>query len=190
MNSKKTAMITVATLSVVVPALVAVLIYSPYKIPADMLWLKDIPAFNAIINSITAVLLIVGGIFAKRGVIKWHKVSMFSALVLGVCFLVAYVLYHSTMESVIFGDIDGNGVLDEAEAAAVGSMRSVYLTVLLSHILMSAAVVPFVLLAFYFALAKEFDRHVKIVKFTWPVWLYVSVTGVLVYILASPYYLG
>lgn len=181
-------MIAVAAVSIIVPALVAVLIYSPYKLPADMPWLKSIPGFNAIINSITTVLLIAGGAFAKNGVIKWHKVSMTSALALGTCFLLAYVLYHSTQESVIFGDINGNGLLEDSEAASIGSMRTIYLTLLLSHILMSAAVVPFVLLAFYFAIAGEFARHVKVVKFTWPIWLYVSITGVLVYVMASPYY--
>ncbi|WP_158584344.1 DUF420 domain-containing protein [Reichenbachiella sp. MSK19-1] len=188
MNNKKMAMTVVAALSIIVPALVAVLIYSPYKISTDYDWLRSIPAFNATINSMTAILLIAGAVMVKKGNIQGHKIAMSSALGLGVCFLLAYVLYHATVESVIFGDVNMDGVLDDQEALSVGTMRSVYLTILLSHILLSAAVVPFVLLAFYFAIAQEFDRHKKIVKFTWPIWLYVSVTGVIVYLLASPYY--
>lgn len=188
MNNKKMAMTVVAALSIIVPALVAVLIYSPYKISADYDWLRSIPAFNATINSMTAILLIAGAVMVKKGNVQGHKIAMSSALGLGVCFLLAYVLYHATVESVIFGDVNMDGVLDDQEALSVGTMRSVYLTILLSHILLSAAVVPFVLLAFYFAIAQEFDRHKKIVKFTWPIWLYVSVTGVIVYLLASPYY--
>ncbi|UXP32876.1 DUF420 domain-containing protein [Reichenbachiella agarivorans] len=188
MNNKKVAMIVVATLSVVVPALVAVLIYSPYKISADYEWLKSIPRFNATINSLTAVLLIFGGVMAKRGNIALHKLAMSLSLFLGVCFLLAYVTYHSTMDSVIFGDANMDGVLSEVEENSIGGMRTAYLTLLLSHIMLSAVVVPFVLLAFYFALAQDFVKHVKIVKFTWPIWLYVSVTGPIVYWMASPYY--
>ncbi|PIB36488.1 hypothetical protein BFP72_14315 [Reichenbachiella sp. 5M10] len=188
MKNKRIAMITVAVISLVVPALVAVLIYSPYKISSEYVWLSSIPGFNASINSITALLLLIGGVMAKKGNYTLHKVCMAISLALGVCFLLAYVTYHATMPSAIFGDVNLDGVLDADEQLNISGLRTVYLTILLSHILLSAAVVPFVLLAFYFAIAKEFDRHVKIVKFTWPIWLYVSVTGVIVYLLASPYY--
>jgi len=84
--------------------------------------------------------------------------------------------------------LNQDGVLDNDEALRIGSFRSVYLLILLSHILLAIIVVPFVLFAFYFALTEKFDRHKKVVRFTLPIWLYVSVSGVVVYLLIRPYY--
>jgi putative membrane protein len=89
---------------------------------------------------------------------------------------------------VIYGDIDSNGTLSSEELLAVGAFRTIYIGLLLSHIGLSVVVVPLVLLAFYFALNDQIDRHKRIVKFTWPIWFYVSVTGVLVYLMIKPFY--
>ena len=113
---------------------------------------------------------------------------MSSAFFLGVLFLVSYLLYHSTSDSTVFGDINSNGMLDDYEAEQVGSMRMIYLFILLSHIFFAVLVVPFVLFAFYFALTDRIEKHRKTVRFTLPLWLYVSVTGVLVYLMIRPYY--
>ena len=88
----------------------------------------------------------------------------------------------------MFGDLDQDGILSEVEKEMAGSMRNIYLIILLTHIVLAAVVVPFVLFAFYYALSGNFDSHRKIVRFTFPIWIYVSVTGVIVYLMISPYY--
>lgn len=113
---------------------------------------------------------------------------MSMALGLGIMFLLSYVLYHATCESAIFGDTNVNGVLERGEEIRIGNLRYFYLGVLLSHILMSVVVVPLVLMAFYYAIAGKIENHLKIVKYTWPIWMFVSLSGVLVYFMASPYY--
>lgn len=173
--------------SIVVPALVAVLLFSPMKFEMAG-WVKFLPTLNAILNSTTSVLLIAALFAIRAKKIELHRNLMLSSLILGAMFLISYVLYHSTSESTVFGDVDHNGVLDEVEAASVGTSRMVYLIVLLSHIGFSIVVVPFVLIAFYYALSDQISKHRKIVKFTYPIWLYVSLTGVLVYLLIRPYY--
>ncbi len=174
--------------SIAVPALVAVLLFSPLKFEMAE-WVKYLPTLNAILNSTTSVLLIAAFFAIRAKKINLHRNLMLTSLALGALFLISYVLYHSTSESTVFGDIDHNGILDEDEAVTVGSSRVIYLSFLLSHIGFSIVVVPFVLMAFYYALSDQISRHKKIVKFTYPIWLYVSLTGVLVYLMIRPYYL-
>ncbi len=178
----------IGVLSVVVPLLVAVLIFSPTKFVLESDWIYFLPHLNAVLNSATAIALIAGLIFIKNKKVKYHKTSMSVAFALGCIFLVSYVIYHASAGSVVFGDVNKDGVLSASEAATIGSMRSVYLTILISHIVLAAIVVPFVLLAMYFALTEKFASHRKVVKFGYPIWLYVSVTGVIVYLMISPYY--
>jgi len=173
--------------SILVPTLVAVLLFSPLKFEMSG-WVKALPTLNAILNSTTAVLLIAALLAIRAKKVNLHRNLMLSALILGALFLLSYVLYHSTSDSVIFGDTNHNGVLDDDEAAAVSASRVIYLIVLLSHIGFSIVVVPFVLMAFYYALSDQVSRHKKIVKFTYPIWLYVSITGVMVYLMIRPYY--
>lgn len=113
---------------------------------------------------------------------------MSSAFVLGSLFLISYIIYHATIDSTVFGDINGDGIVSEDELAEIGMLRRVYLFVLLSHILLSIVVVPFVLFAFYYSLTDKIEKHKKVVKFTFPIWLYVSITGVIAYLFISPYY--
>ena len=188
MNKNKSAKVVIITLSIVVPGLVAFLLFSPFKISAEYTWVKDLPAANAFINTTTAVFLLMGRYFAREGEIIWHKFFMSMALALGVLFLLSYVTYHATSESAKFGDINRNGILESAEEVRIGIYRYLYLVVLLSHILLSIVVVPFVLTAFYHGMAGNIEKHLKTVRYTWPIWMYVSVTGVLVYFLARPYY--
>lgn len=147
-----------------------------------------LPSLNAVLNSTTAVLLIAAFFAIKAKKIVLHRSLMLTSLALGALFLVSYILYHSSTATTIFGDIDHNGTLDPSELEQLGNSRLVYLIILLSHIALSFVVVPFVLMAFYFALSDQIDRHKKIVKFTFPIWLYVSITGVIVYLMISPYY--
>ena len=188
MNKNKTAVIVIVTLSIVVPALVAILLFSPYKITAEYAWVKNLPTVNAIINTLTAVLLLAGRYFAQQQDIKWHRAIMSSALALGTLFLLSYVVYHASSESAVYGDTNLNGILEVGEKESIGILRPLYLITLLGHIGLSVVVVPLVLSAFYFALAGKIDRHLKVVKYTWPVWMIVSVSGVIVYFMVSPYY--
>ncbi len=174
-------------ISIAVPSVVALLLFSPFKFEMAG-WVKSLPTLNAILNSTTSVLLIAALFAIRAKKIALHRNLMLTSLILGALFLVSYILYHSTSESTVFGDLDHNGVLDDAEAASVGTSRMIYLGVLLSHIGFSIVVVPFVLIAFYYAFSNQITKHRKIVKFTYPIWLYVSLTGVLVYLMISPYY--
>lgn len=175
--------------SIVIPLAVALLILSPYKLPLDNSWVRLLPAFHAGINSATTLILIGALVAILNKRIKLHRALMFTALFLGVLFLVSYILYHSSVDSVKFGDLDHDGIVSAVELEKVGSSRGVYLGILASHILLSILVVPFVLFAFYYALTEQIDRHKKLVKWTFPVWLYVSISGVIVYLLIKPYYL-
>jgi putative membrane protein len=148
-----------------------------------------LPHLNATFNSITTVVLLLGLYFIKQKNITAHRSMMSIAFTLGSLFLISYVIYHSTADSTIYGDIDRNGVLDEAEKSSeLMFMRGIYHGVLLPHIILAAVVVPFVLFAFYYALTDRIEKHKKIVKWTFPIWLFVSISGVVVYFMISPYY--
>ncbi|SHF71114.1 putative membrane protein [Flavobacterium fluvii] len=136
--------------------------------------LSFLPPIYAAINGITAVVLVAGVLAIKNGKRKLHEQLMTSAIALSVAFLVMYVAYHMTSESTKFG---GEGII-----------RPIYFFILISHILLSIAVIPLVLITYVRALANKFDKHKKIAKITFPIWLYVAVTGVVVYLLISPYY--
>lgn len=175
-------------ISALIPIVVALLILNPAKLSMGGAWIKSLPSVHAAINSLTVLTLVAALWSIKTGRVSMHRAFMFVSLLLGVLFLISYILYHSNVASVKFGDIDHDGLLSEYELSQVGITRPVYLFVLLSHILCSILVVPFVLLAFYFALTDQVTKHKKIVKYTFPVWLYVSITGVVVYFLINPYY--
>lgn len=174
--------------SVLIPIVVAFLILFPAKFDAGN-WVKVLPTVHAAINSLTVFTLASALISVKKGNIKAHRTFMFASLLLGVMFLVSYILYHSNVESVKFGDLNHDGLVDDIERASVGTNRLVYLVILASHILLSIVVVPFVLFAFYYALSGQISRHKKIVKYTYPIWIYVSITGVIVFFLIKPYYI-
>jgi len=172
MNEQRSNLI-VNSLSIVVPVVVAVLLGLPTKLDLGS-WTKTLPHIIGGINTLTSILLVAGIAFLKSGSIRYHRYAMTSAFTLGGLFLVCYVTYHLTNPSTKFG---GEGIL-----------RTVYYTVLLSHIALSLVVLPLVLRAFVFAVTSQFERHKKIAKFAFPIWLYVSVTGVIAYLMISPYY--
>ncbi len=161
-------------ISVLIPLLVAILLFIPFKADVGGEWVKFLPHFNGIINSATVCILLLGLFFIKRKQISNHRASMTGALILGVLFLISYVIYHATVPSTSYG----------GEAPA----KYFYYFFLLTHILLSIVVVPFVLFAFYYALTGNIPRHKKLVRYTFPIWLYVSLTGVIVYLMISPYY--
>lgn len=162
-------------ISLLIPMIVVVLIYLPKGETSEVNpWIFALPFYNAIINTMTAILLITGFYFIKKGNVTNHKWSMIGAFMLGCVFLLFYVLYHSNAPSTKFG---GEGLI-----------RYVYFSLLISHILLAFIVVPLVLSAVYFAVSQKIEKHKKIVKYTLPVWLYVSISGVIVYLMISPYY--
>ena len=163
----------VVAVSVLVPIVVAVLLYLPMR-PSFGDWVYFLPHLNGVINTATSIALVAGVVFIKKGNRAAHQMAMTSAFVFGAIFLVSYVIYHASVEPTKFG---GEGLI-----------RGVYFFVLGSHILLSMVVLPFVLMTFYFAWTKKFEQHRKWVKFTFPIWLYVSITGVVAYLMISPYY--
>ena len=179
----------IIVVSIAIPVVVAILFSVKLKdFGIDVEPLSFLPPIYASINGLTALLLIMGVIAIKNGNQKVHERFMTTAIACSVIFLVMYVAYHMTTDSTVYGDIDGNKILDATEKTNAGWMRNVYLFILLTHILLSVAIIPLVLITYVRALAMRFDRHKKIAKITFPLWLYVAVTGVVVYLMISPYY--
>lgn len=143
---------------------------------------------NAIINSLVSLLLLAGFMVVRQGKYLLHKKIMITALVFSVLFLVSYICHHLLAGETKFGDINHDGELSAEELGLVGSKRTLYYIILGTHIPLAGLILPFILYTAYRALTAEFTKHVKLARITWPVWLYVSVTGVLVYLLISPYY--
>jgi putative membrane protein len=173
MNYEKRANLLVNVLSIAIPLVVALLLGLPTKLDLGA-WTKSLPHVIGAINTMTSLFLVSGLIAQKMGKISIHRFSMSSAFALGAVFLVCYVTYHLSNPSTRFG--------------GEGAIRYVYYSVLLSHILLSLIVLPLVLRAFMFALTNQIARHRKIARFAFPIWLYVSITGVIAYLMISPYY--
>lgn len=169
----KISMLWIKIFSIAIPLAVAILLGLPYKLSLGD-WVYQLPHAIGFVNTLTSLALIGAFIAIKRKRVDLHRKLNSTAFVLGALFLVLYVLYHASATSTPFG--------------GDGSIRYVYYFLLISHIVLSIGVVPLVLLAFYYALNGLIDRHKKIVKYTFPIWLYVSVTGVTVYLMISPYY--
>ena len=161
--------------SILIPVVVAILFSIKLKdFGYNVEPLSFLPPIYATINGITAVFLIAGVLAIKNGNRQLHQRLMTTAIALSVAFLVMYVAYHLTSDSTKFG---GEGII-----------RPIYFFILISHIFLSVAVIPLVLITYVRALAERFDRHKKIAKITFPIWLYVALTGVIVYLMISPYY--
>lgn len=182
-------LIIIGILSVAVPVLVAVLFYLPQTGKLGDLDVSFLPHLNAVLNSCTAIALIAGFYFIKfKKDARLHRTAMMVAFCLSSLFLISYVIYHYQGPQTKYGDIDNNLVLDAAELAAVGIWRTIYYLILVPHIILAAVVVPFVLFAIYFGISNQYAKHVKVVKWTFPIWLYVAISGVIVYLMISPYY--
>lgn len=147
-----------------------------------------LPALNAILNGTCSVLLIFSLLAIKRRNIQLHKRLNLTAFVLSSLFLVSYVTAHYFIPDTRYGDTDHDGVMSLAESAAVSGIKPVYLIILLTHIFLAIVVLPMVLLSFYYGLTDQREKHRKLTRFSYPIWLYVTVTGVIVYLMISPYY--
>lgn len=160
-------------LSVVIPVAVAALFGVSFKkLGIDVEPFSFLPPIYASINGLTALLLVVAVIAIKNGNRKLHESLMKLAIACSVAFLLMYVAYHMSSESTKY----------------LGEYKMVYYFILISHILLSIAIIPLVLITYVKALAQRFDKHKKIAKITFPIWLYVAVTGVIVYLMISPFY--
>jgi putative membrane protein len=165
----------IVIVSILIPVVVALLFSIKLKdYGFNVEPLSFLPPIYATINGITAIVLIAGVLAIKNGKRKLHERLMTTAIALSVSFLVMYVAYHMTTDSTKFG---GEGMI-----------RNIYFFILITHIFLSIAVIPLVLVTYVRALANKFDKHKKIAKITFPIWLYVAVTGVVVYLMISPYY--
>ena len=185
-NDKK-AKLLIYTVSFVVFA--AVVFLSKYKLNIYLGF--DVHAFakvNAVINSIVAVLLLAGLFSIKQKKYKLHKKIMLSAISLSVLFLISYIAHHLLAGDTKYGDINHDGILSIDEKTLAGNLRLVYYFILITHIPLAAVILPFILFTAYRALTGEYEQHKKLVRITWPVWFYVAVTGVVVYLMISPYY--
>ena len=186
-NDKK-AKVIIWTVSLVVFAAVAFL--AKFKLETSLGFNVHVFAkFNALINSIVAILLIAGLVTVKQKNYELHKKIMLSAIVLSVLFLLSYICHHLLAGDTKFGDINHDGILSGDEKSVVGSVRIIYYIILITHIPLAAIILPFILFTAYRSLIGEYEKHKKLARITWPVWLYVAVTGVVVYLMISPYYI-
>ena len=174
--------------SIAIPVAVAFLILVPQVKVNFGFNTHALPLFHAILNSSTAILLMASLYFIKNGQIKAHKRANLTAVVLSSIFLVSYVIYHASNPSTKFGDLNHDGILSETEKLQAGSMRYVYYFILSSHIILSGVIIPLVLFTLQKAFQERFPQHKKLARITWPVWFYVAVTGVIVYLMINPYY--
>lgn len=151
-------------------------------------FIYKLPALNAILNGTCSVLLILSLVAIKKKNIALHKKLNVTAFILSSLFLVSYVTAHYFIPDTKYGDIDHDGVMSAAETAAVSGIKPVYIIILLSHIFLAVAVLPMTLLSFYYGLTDQRVKHKKLTRFSYPIWLYVTVTGVVVYLMISKYY--
>lgn len=167
----------IVIISIILPLVIAALyiLPKPENISIELRYYLDfLPRFNALINGSTFIVLILAVRAIKNKNIQLHKKLMTTALVFSMLFLVSYVIFHTTTESTSYG--------------GDGAIKYIYFFILLTHILFSAIIVPLVLITYVRALAEKFDKHRKIARITFPIWLYVTFTGVVVYFMISPYY--
>jgi len=166
----------IITLSIVIPIAVAVLIWLPeeYKVQIGVVDVGSLPFFHALLNFTTAVMLLTGLYMIKVNNVRWHRMTMGTAFVLSAVFLVSYVIAKISTPSSHYPDD--------------APMRMLYYFILISHITLSVPVLPLAMFAIYRGVTGEIQKHKKIVKYTFPIWLYVAITGVLVYVFMAPYY--
>ena len=185
-NDKKAGWL-IITFSVIVFS--AVLLLSKIKLDVDLGF--DVHVFallNSLINSVVAILLLLALLAVKTKKYETHKKLMLTAMLLSILFLLSYICHHLLAGDTRFGDIDHNGLLSEAEKTAASPLRIIYYVILGTHIPLAGIILPFILFTAYRALIGEYPKHKKLARITWPVWFYVAVTGVIVYVMISPYY--
>jgi len=188
-KNEKAVKITIYATTVIICAVVVILqqkfLPHPDVFPS---FIYRLPFVNAILNGSCSALLIFSLLAIKKRNIALHKKLNLTAFVLSSLFLVCYVTAHYFIPDTKFGDLNHDGIMSAEESAAVAGIKPFYLIILLSHIFLAAIVLPFVLLSFFYGLTDQREKHRKITRISYPVWLYVTITGVVVYLMISPYY--
>ncbi|PSR56819.1 DUF420 domain-containing protein [Adhaeribacter arboris] len=173
-NNDRKYLVLIAILSVAVPLLVALLLFIPQTGKLGDVDVTFLPKLHALLNSLTAIALLTGYFFVKNKNIRGHRFTMVTAFTLSAFFLISYVTYHYQAAPTRYG--------------GEGTLKMIYYVILLTHIVLAAVIVPLVLLSVYFAVSNQINRHRKIARWTFPIWLYVAITGVVVYFMIAPYY--
>ena len=185
-NDKK-ARLLIGSFSVIVFA--AVILLSRIKLDVHLGFdVHYFAAVNAMLNSAVALLLVLALVSVKGGKYLLHRNLMLFAMVLSILFLVSYICHHLFAGDTRFGDVNHDGLLSEEEKATAGSARIIYYVLLGTHIPLAGIILPFILYTAYRGLTADFASHKKLARITWPIWLYVAITGVVVYLMISPYY--
>ncbi len=185
-NDKK-ARILIWTVSIII--FIAVAVLTKIKINTSLPFNPHLFATaNAIINSIVSLLLIAALLAVKSKRFFLHKKLMLAAIILSLLFLVSYICHHLLSGDTKYGDLNHDGVLSANEQSLAGAMRYVYYFILATHIPLAGIILPFILFTAYRALTADYFRHMKLARITWPIWFYVAVTGVVVYLMIRPYY--
>jgi putative membrane protein len=186
-QNNKTAKILIWSVSVVVFIVVAFL--SKEKLNGDIGFNPHIfAAINAVLNSMVALLLVAALLAVKSRKYVLHKKLMLAAITLSVLFLISYICHHLLSGDTKYGDINHDGILSMDEKTLAGSLRYVYYFILITHIPLAGIILPFILFTAYRALSGSYLQHKKLARITWPIWLYVAISGVIVYLMISPYY--
>ena len=174
----------VIALAVVIPIAVAAL----FGIKIEGYDFSFLPPIYSAINFGIAILLILSVIAIKNGNEKRHRLFIRLAILGSILFLIGYILYHGTSGDTKYGDINHNGEIDESERAKLGLDALVYYIILISHVVLSIVIIPMVLLTYLKGWANNIESHKKLAKYTFPLWLYVSITGPIVYLMIRPFY--
>jgi putative membrane protein len=174
MRNDRLYILAIIFISIAVPVIVGSLFFGQESLINIGIEVSFLPTVNACLNSLTTLCLLGGFYFIKRKNVKVHRYFMLSALGLSALFLVSYLIYHASAEPTTYG---GEGLL-----------QYIYYFILATHIILAAIILPLVLLTVYRGLAYQVEKHRKIARWTWPLWLYVAVTGVMVYLFLLPYY--
>jgi putative membrane protein len=187
--SEKQIKLTIYITTIAVCALVVVLnqkyIPHPDTFPA---FIYRLPMLNAFLNGSCTVLLLFSLWAIKSKNIGLHKKLNLTAFVFSTVFLLSYVTAHYFIPDTKYGDIDHDGLMSATEVAAVSGIKPIYVVILLTHIFLAVLVLPMILLSFYYGLTDQIQKHKKLTRFSYPIWLYVTITGVVVYLMISPFY--
>ena len=188
-QNDKTVFKIVLSISVLICIVVVVLNQKLIPVPNSFPhFIYKLPMLNAFLNGSCSILLIASLWAIKKRNFELHKKLNLTAFLLSSLFLLSYVTAHYFIPDTIFGDVNHNHVLEINEMQMVSGIRAIYLVILLSHIFLAVIVLPLILLSFYYALKDDRVKHKKITRFSYPIWLYVTVTGVVVYSMIAPYY--
>lgn len=188
-QNERTVKLVVYSATVLVCAIVVVLnqkwIPHPVEFPS---FIYKLPTLNAFLNGTCSVLLVASLVAIKKKNIALHKKLNVTAFVLSALFILSYVTAHYFIPDTKYGDLNHDGMMSAEESELVSGIKPIYLVILLSHIFLAIIVLPLVLLSFYYGLTDQREKHKKLTRISYPVWLYVTVTGVVVYLMISKYY--